>query len=109
MYDRGECRTHWRDLITSRVDSRITEPKVTPRTRAAKMVDERSVAKELYGRYPNSRAERSQVWEERTGKSERALYRRASELGLEAPVHHPSFEDFEDFARESGNLSSGAD
>jgi hypothetical protein len=107
MYDRGECRTHWRDLVASRIDAQIVEPKITPRTRQARLVDERDIAKQLYDQYPDSRDERFRAWAERTGKSERALYRRAAELGLDAPPRFLSTEDIEDFGRESVNPATG--
>ncbi len=31
MYDRGESRTHWKDLIASRIDAQIIEPRIAPR------------------------------------------------------------------------------
>ncbi len=107
MYDRGESLTHWRDLVTSRIDAQIVEPKITPRTRQARLVDERDIAKQIYDKYPDSREERYRVWKERTGRSERALYRRAAELGLDAPPRFLSTEDIEDFGRETVNLSNG--
>jgi hypothetical protein len=107
MYDRGESRTHWRDLVTSRIDAQIVEPKITPRTRQARLVDERDIAKQIYDKYPDSREDRYREWKERTGRSERALYRRAAELGLDAPPRFLSTEDIEDFGRETVNLSNG--
>lgn len=107
MYDRGESRTHWKDLVISRIDAQIVEPKITPRTRQARLVDERDIAKQIYDKFPDSREDRNREWIERTGKSERALYRRAAELGLDAPPRFLSTEDIEDFGQESVNLSIG--
>jgi len=113
MYDRGESRTHWRDLVASRIDAQIIEPRIKPRTRHARLVDERDIAQQLYDKYPDSREKRCREWQERTGKSERALYRRAGELGLDAPPKFLSTDDFDDFAKEevhgseSVNLSRG--
>ena len=114
MYDMGESQTHWRDLIASRIDAQIIEPRITPRTRNARLVDDRDIAKQLYDKFPDDRQARFNEWHERTGRSERALYRRAGELGLDAPPKFLSTEDFEDFAKEdrngveSVNLSIGA-
>ena len=107
MYDRGQSQTHWRDLVTSRIDAHIIEPKITPRTRQARLVDERDIAKQIYDKFPDSRDDRNREWVARTGKSERALYRRAAELGLDAPPRFLSTEDIEDFGQESVNLSIG--
>lgn len=101
MYDRGESQTHWRDMVTSRIDAQIVEPKITPRTRQARLVDERDIAKQIYDKYPDSREERFREWHERTGKCERSLYRRASDLGLDAPPRFLSIDDFVDFAYEA--------
>ena len=100
MYDRGQCQTHWRDLIASRIDSSIIEPKIKPRTRQARLIDERDLAKQLYDKFPDSREDRNREWHQKTGRSERALYRRAAEMGLDAPPKYMSFEDIEDFAQE---------
>lgn len=103
MYDRGECQTHWRDLVASRIDAQIIEPRIEPRTRHARLVDERDIAKQIYDKFPDSREDRFREWQDRTGKSERALYRRAGELGLDAPPRFLSTEDFDDFAKEDGH------
>ena len=100
MYDRGESQTHWRDLVASRIESQIIEPRITPRTRQSRLIDERDIAQQIYDKFPDSREDRFREWRERTGKSERALYRRAGELGLDAPPRFLSIEDFQDFADE---------
>ena len=105
MYDRGDCRTHWKDLVASRIDAQIIEPRLKPRTRSERILDERSIAKEVYDKFPDSRESRSKEWQDRTGKSERALYRRAGELGLDATPKYLSLDDIEDFAAETVKLS----
>ena len=109
MYDRGESRTHWKDLVASRIDAQIVEPTITPRTRQARLLDERDIAKQIYDKYPDShqRADRDKEWKERVGKSERALYRRLADLGLEPYPKYMSTEDLQDFAQESVNPSTG--
>ena len=104
MYDRGECQTHWRDLVASRIDAQIIEPRIKPRTRNARLIDDRDIAKQIYDKFPDSRENRIREWQERTGRSERALYRRAGELGLDAPPKFLSTDDFDDFAKEDGHV-----
>jgi len=108
MYDRAESMTHWKDLVISRIDAQIVEPRITPRTRQARLVDERDIAKQIYDKHPDNREERYREWKERVGKSERALYRRLADLGLEPYPKYMSTEDIEDFAQEGVNPSTGA-
>ena len=105
MYDMGQCQTHWRDLVASRIAAVIIEPRITPRTRQARLVDERDIAKQVWNMFPDThqRAERNREWVARTGKSERALYRRSAELGFEPYPKHMSTEDIQDYAREDGS------
>ncbi len=70
MYDQGLSRTHWKDLVISRIDAQIVEPKITPRTRQARLLDEQGIAKQIYDKYPDSREDRYREWKERVGKSE---------------------------------------
>ncbi len=107
MYDRGQSQTHWRDMVASRIEAEIVEPKITPRSRQARLVDERDIAKQIYDKYPDSREDRYREWKERVGRSERALYRRLADLGLEPYPKHMSTDDLEDLAQESVNLSIG--
>ena len=106
MYERNECQTHWKDLIASRIEGQISEPKTKPRTRAARILDEQSICKQIYSKFPDSRENRNREWVSLTGKSERALYRRAESLGLDAAPRFLSFDDIADFAVESGKLSN---
>jgi len=108
MYDRAESMSHWKDLVISRIDGQIVEPKITPRTRQARLVDERDIAKQIYDQFPDSREDRYRLWKERVGRSERALYRRLADVGLEPYPKYMSTEDIEDFAQESGNPSTEA-
>lgn len=107
MYDQGQCQTHWKDLVASRIDSQIIEPRFTPRSRRERVIDERDIAKQLWDKFPdsNQRAERNEEWKKRTGKSERALYRRSAELGFEAYPKFLSLNDFEDFAEEDAQAN----
>jgi len=95
QYDNKESETHWRDMVQSVIDGIIIEPKIKPRTRQARLVDERDIAKQVYNSFPDDRDARRKEWERMTGgKSERALYRRAGELGLDAPPKYLSLDDF---------------
>lgn len=54
-----------------------------------------SIARQVYNSFPDDREVRRKEWERMTGgKSERGLYRRASELGLDAPQKYLSLDDF---------------
>ena len=82
-------------MVQSVVDGIIIEPKIKPRTRQARLVDERDIARQVYNSFPDDREARRKEWERMTGgKSERALYRRAVELGLDAPPKYLSLDDF---------------
>jgi hypothetical protein len=95
QYDNHESQTHWRDMVTSQIDETIIEPKIKPRSRQARLVDERDIARQVYNSFPDDREARRKEWERMTGgKSERALYRRAGELGLDAPPKYLSLDDF---------------
>ena len=95
QYDNKESETHWRDMVQSVIDGIIIEPKIKPRTRQARLVDERDIARQVYNSFPDDREARRKEWERMTGgKSERALYRRAVELGLDAPPKYLSLDDF---------------
>ena len=100
MFDQGQCQTDWSDLVASRIDSIILEPVVKPRTRKAQIKDELDIARQLYEKYPNSREARNREWMSLTGKSERALYRRGSELGNEPKIKVWTTDDLEDFMME---------
>lgn len=108
MYDKRECQTHWKDLVASRIDSQIIEPRIAPRTRQARLIDERDVAKQIWDKYPDThqRAERSKEWKMRTGKSERALYRRAGELGLAPYPRYMSIDEFDESVEEGQFVES---
>ena len=71
QYDNKVSETHWRDMVQSVVDGIIIEPKIKPRTRQARMVDERDIARQVYNSFPDDREARRKEWERMTGgKSE---------------------------------------
>jgi hypothetical protein len=78
----GEAESDWRDLVTASIEEHLI---------AVRHSDEASVSRETFKaeeqaivheilRNLQSRPERIRAWIERTGKSERAFYRRAAEL-----------------------------
>jgi hypothetical protein len=78
-----ECDSacHWRDLVAARVKERPTHfvEEVAKRTRSARKQDEQQIAREIMEATAD-REERRRLWEQRTGKSEKALYRRMAEV-----------------------------
>jgi hypothetical protein len=78
----GEAESDWRDLITASIEEHpvaVRHSAESPRSREARKVDERSVLKEIM-RNHSSWDERVRAWIKRTGKSERAFYRRLAEM-----------------------------
>lgn len=101
QYDNKESQTHWRDMVQSEIDGSIIEPKIKPRSRQARMMDYRDIARQIYNQFPDDRPARYKEWQKITGRSERALYRRAVELGLDAPPKYLSLDDFTDTDEEA--------
>jgi hypothetical protein len=101
QYDNKESETHWRDMVQSVIDGSIIEPKIKPRTRQARMIDERDIVRQIYNKFPDDVDARYKEWKTRVGSSQRAMYRRAVEAGLDAPPKFLSLDDFtEDQATE---------
>lgn len=78
----GEAESDWRDLITASIEEHLVavrHPVEAPSTREARLADERAIVREIV-RAHASRDERVRAWSERTGKSERAFYRRLAEI-----------------------------
>jgi hypothetical protein len=78
----GEAESDWRDLITASIEEHLVavrHPDEAPESREARMEEERSIAEAIV-RDHVSRDERVRAWIERTGKSERAFYRRLAEM-----------------------------
>jgi hypothetical protein len=77
----GEAESDWRDLITASIEQHLVavrHSEESPLTRAARKDEERSILQEIIRDHP-TRSERVRAWIERTGKSERAFYRRLAE------------------------------
>ena len=78
----GEAESDWRDLITAGIEEHLVAVRYaeeSPVSRKARKEEEHAIIQEIVREYP-SREQRVRVWFERTGKSERAFYRRLAEL-----------------------------
>jgi hypothetical protein len=78
----GGTESHWQDLVAAAVEESLVElrhPTAMPESRSARKGREREVLKQILNECA-SREERVRAWAERTGRSERAFYRRLAEL-----------------------------
>lgn len=78
----GEAESNWRDLITASIEEHLVAVRhsdESPVSREARKSEERSILEEIIRDHP-SRDERVRAWVMRTGKSERAFYRRLAEM-----------------------------
>lgn len=80
----GRSETHWRDLVVSNLKQQVValQHPTTDLSRRERVEAERRVAEAVYLSHP-TRPERAAAWSERTGKSEKAFYRRLTELKSE--------------------------
>jgi hypothetical protein len=77
----GETKCDWRDLVTASLEEHLValhHAEGRP-SRAARKEDEHTLVREILLQH-TSREERVRSWTERTGKSERAFYRRLAEM-----------------------------
>jgi len=76
-----ETESDWRDLVTASIEEHLVAVRHADErpSRADRKQDEHSLLQEIL-REHESREERVRVWTERTGKSERAFYRRLAEM-----------------------------
>lgn len=81
LWESGNCEAHWRDLVNSNLEQQMIELQHGTRDlgRAEQIEAERRIALNIFFSY-ETRDERVQAWEQRTGKSQAALYRRFKEL-----------------------------
>jgi hypothetical protein len=81
QWQEGDSGCHWKDLVAALVRERPTvfQADVAIGSRAARKAQELAIAREIQGT-TTDREERRRLWEERTGKSEKALYRRLADL-----------------------------
>jgi hypothetical protein len=78
----GEAESDWRDLITASIEEHLVAVRHSeepPVSREARKEEEQSIVQEIM-RDHASRDERVRAWIKRTGKSERAFYRRLAEI-----------------------------
>ncbi len=78
----GEAESDWRDLITASIEEHLVSVRhaeESPVSREERKSEEHSILQEIMRIHP-SREERVRAWIERTGKSERAFYRRLAEM-----------------------------
>jgi hypothetical protein len=78
----GEAESNWRDLVTAGIEEHLVavrHAEEPPVSRESRKEEERVIVQEIIRDYA-SREQRVQAWIERTGKSERAFYRRLAEM-----------------------------
>ena len=82
MFEAREVRTHWKDLIVSRLQQKIITPMMPLNPRKMQVLDLKSIAKDLFEKHPSNETARCQEWIAITGKSETLLKTIAADLGL---------------------------
>jgi hypothetical protein len=78
----GEAESDWRDLITAGIEEHpiaVRHAESSPMSREGRKEEEHAIVESIVHEYP-SRDDRVRAWTERTGKSERAFYRRLAEM-----------------------------
>jgi hypothetical protein len=83
LYEAGKTETHWRDLVVSTLEQQLVELQHPQRdlSRAEQIEAERRIALDIHLSF-ETREERIDQWEVRTGKSQASFYRRIKELDL---------------------------
>ena len=76
-----EAESDWRDLVTASIEEHLVSVRHADErpSRAERKQDEHDLLREILGEH-ESREERVLAWTKRTGKSERAFYRRLAEV-----------------------------
>ncbi len=84
LYEAGKTETHWRDLVVSTLEHQLVELQHPQRdlSRTEQVEAERRIALDIHLSF-ETRQERIEQWEVRTGKSQASFYRRVKELDLE--------------------------
>ena len=80
----GQTETHWKDLVRATLDEQLIflqHTQAGPKTRQDKKETEHEIVRKLVAEH-HGRRDRIDAWMKLTGKSERAYYRRAAEIGL---------------------------
>lgn len=78
----GETESDWRDLVTAAIEEQLVEirhPRERPPSREARLEEEHAIVREILQEH-ETRQGQVHAWIERTGKSERAFYRRRAEI-----------------------------
>jgi hypothetical protein len=78
----GEAESDWRDLITASIEENLVAVRHTeesPLSRGERKEEEQAIVQEILHDH-QSRDDRVRAWIKRTGKSERAFYRRLAEM-----------------------------
>lgn len=81
LWEADQSETHWKDLIASNLEQQLIELKhpTNDLSRAEQTEAERRIALDVF-KGNNGRKERVEAWQQRTGKSQAAYYRRVKEL-----------------------------
>jgi hypothetical protein len=83
LWKDDEAESDWRDLVTASIEEHLVAVRHADDraagSRAERKVREHELLRELLRDYP-TRQDRVRAWVERTGKSERAFYRRLAEI-----------------------------
>ena len=76
-----ETESDWRDLVTASIEEQLVAVRHADKrpSRAERKQDEQALLKDILQEH-ESREERVRAWSQRTGKSERAFYRRLAEM-----------------------------
>ena len=88
LYEAGKTETHWRDLVVSTLEHQLVELQHPQRdlSRAEQVEAEQRIALDINLSF-ETREERIEQWQVRTGKSQVSFYRRIKELDLEGHLH----------------------
>lgn len=82
QYRNGDCEAHWKDLIRTSLEEQmveLTHTKAAASSRQADKEQEHDAIREIMATF-SDRLEQLAEWTTRTGKSERAFYRRLKEI-----------------------------
>ena len=76
-----ETESDWRDLVTASIEEQLVAVRHADKrpSRAERKQDEQAVLRDILQEH-ETREERVRAWSQRTGKSERAFYRRLAEM-----------------------------
>ncbi len=84
QHQNGEADTHWKDLIRTTLEEKLVDlthtAPASKLSRAETKEQEQALVREIVAEY-QSKEERVAAWQEQSGKSERAFYRRLEEVG----------------------------